>query len=76
MGAILKGLQNLFDLIKTLVTFVVDLVKDLLYLVTELPKTVGLFTGGLMDFFPTVLASAVLVALSVLILLRIIGRDK
>lgn len=70
MADILTVIKNFFDLV---VDFITSLIDGLVVFWTALSSFVANYVGVL-DYFPTVLSSVMLTAVTLIIVLRVVGR--
>lgn len=70
MTDLINVIKNFFDLV---VDFVTSLVDGLVVFWTALGSFMTNYVG-ILDFFPTIIASVLLVAVPLVIVLRIVGR--
>ena len=74
MSAIIDFFSKLFDIITSIVDFVVGFFEDVVYVV----KTLGDFllnAPSLFGFLPPAVVALIGVALSVVVIYKVIGRD-
>lgn len=74
MQALLNIFTKLFDIIKTIVHFIVQFFQDLVYII----KTLGQFiikAPLLFGFLPPAVLAIFLVGISVIVIYKVVGRD-
>lgn len=74
MQAIINIFTSLFDIIKTVVHFVVQFFQDIVYII----KTLGQFiikAPLLFGFLPPAVLAIFIVGISVIIIYKVVGRD-
>lgn len=67
--------KDIFDLLQGIINFVISLFQDLIWLITHLSD----FAAMIPSFFnplPAAIGATIGVAVSILIILRILGRDE
>ncbi len=74
MQALIDAFTGFFDTIKVIIDFVIGIFEDLLFLI----QLLGNFLANLPTYFgflPPTIVSAVVVAFSIVVIMKIIGRD-
>lgn len=74
MQALLNIFTKLFDIIRTIVHFIVQFFQDLVYII----KTLGQFiikAPLLFGFLPPAVLAIFLVGISVIVIYKVVGRD-
>lgn len=74
MQAIFDVLKSIGELFANLVFFVVELLGDLVYVVSLMGQTIAKVPSYL-GFLPSVIVSTFVIALTVIVVYKIIGRD-
>lgn len=74
MSAVINFLQGIADGVSAIISFVLDLVQDILYVGQLLTQTVSQIPE-LFSFMPPEILALIVSALSVVVIYKVIGRD-
>lgn len=68
-------IQNVFDLLKSFVLFIVEFLQDVVYVASLLPSLVADITSVITAFIPAPVLGLILGLLSITVLYKVLGRD-
>lgn len=74
MSTIINFLKGIADGVMAIISFVLDLVQDLLYVGQLLTESVSQIPD-LFSFFPPEILALIVSALSIVVIYKVIGRD-
>lgn len=74
MSAIVEFFTNIFDVIKSIVDFIITFFEDIVYIVKSLGEF-AIKVPSMLGFLPTAVVSILLVGITVVIVYKVVGRD-
>lgn len=75
MNKLFSLVQNLFELIKTVVEFVIDFIGDLVYIATLLPNLVTQGVKLITAVIPAPVVTLLVAFITLTVVYRVAGRD-